>query len=468
MKFTRKQFLQMSGAAMGAAILGPYAERAGKIQAATAASTGPFLINVILNGGPDFRHLFVPPPSTREGSYGNSYWKYRAGVQGVSSNDPDQWTTRYNEAYTEVKGGNLGSFGILSQAGWLIEQYNAGNVAIIANVKHSESRDHSRSLLVLQTGSYETPAYSSSADGWGGLLGEEINGNLISLTNEVMTFCNRDPARIISYNNSRNFGLYIPEDEEMLNYAGEPSTESQIVMYRALRSYYEKMDRSAMPAYYQKIANHYDRLNNITQTVKSRLAANPEPESIQSLYQNTENETQRLTSGYFGRQIRGLYDAYLTSDILDFRIAALNYGGWDTHKREQEDIEPKLADLFGTDMAFDSIFTEMQGALNNSLVLFSGEFGRQLRNNGDNSTDHGDANYMILVGGSVNGGVYGELFPSVEIDYYDQFWRGIEGRTTFRGALQSVVSKMGGDPANIFQHDLEEESGYGDMANIVS
>ena len=43
-----------------------------------AALNHPFLANIMLNGGPDMRHLLMPPFSAVTGSYGREFWRTRA------------------------------------------------------------------------------------------------------------------------------------------------------------------------------------------------------------------------------------------------------------------------------------------------------------------------------------------------------------------------------------------------------
>jgi uncharacterized protein (DUF1501 family) len=50
------------------------------------------------------------------------------------------------------------------------------------------------------------------------------------------------------------------------------------------------------------------------------------------------------------------------------------------------------------------------------VLVFSGEFGRQIRANGDGGSDHGEGNTVLIVGESVRGGVYGDMFPEAELD----------------------------------------------------
>jgi uncharacterized protein (DUF1501 family) len=67
--------------------------------------------------------------------------------------------------------------------------------------------------------------------------------------------------------------------------------------------------------------------------------------------------------------------------------------------------------------------------------MFYGEFGRQLKANGDGGTDHGRGNFIILVGGKVTGGIYGTLFPNKDKDNFDRSNRDIE--TTTAGTFTS-------------------------------
>ena len=49
------------------------------------------------------------------------------------------------------------------------------------------------------------------------------------------------------------------------------------------------------------------------------------------------------------------------------------------------------------------------------VICTDTDFGRQISANLDNGTDHGRANYCLLIGKGVNGGTYGEMHPEREI-----------------------------------------------------
>jgi uncharacterized protein (DUF1501 family) len=83
------------------------------------------------------------------------------------------------------------------------------------------------------------------------------------------------------------------------------------------------------------------------------------------------------------------------------RIAALEIGGWDTHAGQMARLIQPLRQL-------DQVLTSLRGGLGEAwgqtAVLVATEFGRTVRINGTNGTDHGTAGVAFLAGGAVAGG----------------------------------------------------------------
>jgi uncharacterized protein (DUF1501 family) len=83
------------------------------------------------------------------------------------------------------------------------------------------------------------------------------------------------------------------------------------------------------------------------------------------------------------------------------RIAMIETGGWDTHAQQRSRLTGQLRGLDG-----------MVGALKQGLgplwadtmVLVATEFGRTVKVNGTQGTDHGTASMAMLLGGTVQGG----------------------------------------------------------------
>ncbi len=447
-----------------------------------AGSGSAFLIHVLLNGGPDIRQLIVPKPSSDETQYGYHFWLNRTGLYGAGAG-PDQWAGYFSAEYEEMTSYLNGNqpFGILKKADWLISEYRNGRVAFVNNIKHSESRDHARSLLVVQSGLYETPAYATGRDGIGGLISQNASGRVLSFTGSVLPFCKNNAVSdiAVSFRDSRNFGLYVPDASRLTLSNGMVSGYRTASDYRALHSYYKakSAEKPVMKEYHQKPITHFEQIAAYTESVRSRLDMYPQPDSVKLLYQNVSGTASVMSDRGFGIQAASLYDAYLTSDIHSFRVGSLSMGGWDTHKWQQNTLEPKFQDLFGTGRSFSTVFSEIPDAFSRSILVFIGDFGRQLKANGADSTDHGDGNTVILAGGLVRGGVYGEMWPQREITPgtdgkrpLEKYHQGIQGRTNLSGLYSGIVSRMTGSnqtSSALFGYSPVYESGWGDIANII-
>jgi uncharacterized protein (DUF1501 family) len=178
--------------------------------------------------------------------------------------------------------------------------------------------------------------------------------------------------------------------------------------------------------------------------VNSKLADIPQPEALLNLY---KDKSSSWASKYFFKQLLNLYDSLACNDILNMQVASLEYNGWDSHKKQIDSIEPKLEDIFGESKGFELLFealnSQMPNALDNLVITISSEFGRQLASNGDNGTDHGRGNIMLVIGKPVKGGIYGDMFPTSEIEKFETPNSDIDGKTSIIYPYKSIASWMG-------------------------
>ena len=79
--------------------------------------------------------------------------------------------------------------------------------------------------------------------------------------------------------------------------------------------------------------------------------------------------------------------------------------------------------------------------LQRTTVVVTSEFGRELRQNADQGTEHGFGNVMMVLGGAVNGGLYG-TFPGL---HEDQLFDGTDVAAT--EALDRLVERSAAVPA---------------------
>jgi len=377
------------------------------------------LVDVMLSGGPDFRHFNPPPFDPDTNSFGYRYWEMQAAAHDLPADDPDAWEQRWNEDYFHVSDGTT-NFGILEQADWLKNMWEAGKVAIINNVVGGPNRDHAHCRLIKDLGDITASANDLNRPGWGGKLAYAADGNVLALTSSPRAFCfgpdpqnpeQRSNANVIAAPNFRQMRLYHPSAGQENSWPGR--------IARNLKAYYaakrQEMDQNSI---YKHFVDMEDKVRQFGDAIDERLSGFPIPPAIEGLY--TSNSANVLNNRGFGIQIRNLYDSLAASDIVNLWAASLAMGGWDTHVNQKVSMQRGLSDLFGTGKAFDTLFQEIPVEVADKLViLLGGEFGRQLKANGGQGTDHGQGGPIFVIGNKVNGGVYGDMFPVSELDRLD-------------------------------------------------
>lgn len=88
------------------------------------------------------------------------------------------------------------------------------------------------------------------------------------------------------------------------------------------------------------------------------------------------------------------------------QLAFMSIGGWDTHVREQGVFNRSLPHL---GKGLRSLIQELDHVYKHTAIAVISEFGRTVKENGNQGTDHGHGNVMWLLGGGIRGGqIYGK------------------------------------------------------------
>jgi uncharacterized protein (DUF1501 family) len=140
----------------------------------------------------------------------------------------------------------------------------------------------------------------------------------------------------------------------------------------------------------------------------------------------------------FGNNMKQI--AQLLKADLGVEAAFTDVGGWDTHQNQggvNGQLADRLRDFSSTIAAF---WRDLGDSAENVTLVTMSEFGRTARQNGTGGTDHGHANAMFVLGGSVKGGkVYGN-WPGLDNDQLNE-GRDLTVTTDFRQVLGEVVAK---------------------------
>ena len=373
------------------------------------------LVNVMLQGGADFRYLFMPSPGHPDANFLSLLWSARRPLYSEAYADYEQM---FDSEYLLTADPQTGQeFGIHRQAGWLHSQFNEGRLAIVANAYCGRNRRHDQSILNADAGEPDFVALNFDRDGWGGRLVEHLGGtaNSVELGNSVSTF-NKGTvqgnrlARVLHAQDMR--ALALPEPDP-----GAPASRRSILA-RALRAYYEARGPEVIVGKpgnwpYHTFFQHNTALRTFAAEVDEKLATcRPLPDELLEL---------QLSNSEFAQQARNLFDVCQVPSELSLGVVSMSYGGWDTHNNQAAEIGSNLADVFGSGGGLDTALTSIETlpaaerpAPEQLVFYFASDFGRQIIVNGTAGTDHGSGTNSMLLGPAVRGGVYGEMFPERE------------------------------------------------------
>jgi uncharacterized protein (DUF1501 family) len=142
--------------------------------------------------------------------------------------------------------------------------------------------------------------------------------------------------------------------------------------------------------------------------------------------------------------------AQLIKADVGLEVAFAEVGGWDHHVNEGG-VQGQLANSlkqFGDALA--AFHQDMGDRMADVVVLTMTEFGRAARENGSRGTDHGHANAMFALGGSVRGGkVYGK-------------WPGLKSGQLFEGRDLALTT----DFRDVFAEVLVRHLGARQTASV--
>jgi uncharacterized protein (DUF1501 family) len=298
-----------------------------------------------------------------------------------------------------------GFFGLHPQMAAFKPLYDQGHLAIVhAAGSPDPSRSHFDAQDYMESG---TPGVKVTADGWlnRALQAEVVSGTpspfrAVALGTQVpRTLQGKVPAVAVANLTDFSVAGKGPQTSPISNaFQAMYDESSDSVLHGTGQETFEavRMLKSADPAHYQPAAG--------------------------VVYPNTA----------FGNSMKQI--AQLMKANLGVEAAFSDIGGWDTHQNQggaTGQLANRLKEFSETIAAF---WKDMgQDSENITLVTMS-EFGRTARQNGTGGTDHGHANVMFVLGGSVKGGkVYGK-WPGVANEQLNE-GRDLKVTTDFRNVL---------------------------------
>lgn len=405
-----------------------------------SAANGNVLVYVFLRGAMDGLHLVVP----WAGPDRVAYEGIRDGLVIPTSRLRRIGTT--NWAW-HPRAGGAASDPVGSSAKWLQKLYNANRLGIVqATGMPIANRSHFEAQAMMELG---TPGATGTSNGWLARylmaasdlpipiitpaygFGSNLQTSLVGL-DEAVGFSDASQFRIDGFHWSWNDDASGP--------SGYQPAHTHLYPLWSGNSSLERAGRDAADALeYMRTFNFglYDPSNNPGGYQPAGGAQYP--------------------SGNLGTQLRNLAQMLKSPLKAGLVAAALDHGFWDTHEG-QGMPNPGVAhwDWFGNlveelGRALDAFYTDLNANPNSSgqtvmdkvTVIVQSEFGRRVRPNGSDGTDHGFGNVMLALGNQVRGGQLHGTFPGLDdLSLYEG--QDIAVTTDYRQVLsEALVDRMG-------------------------
>lgn len=312
---------------------------------ARAMGTDPVLVTIFLRGAADSLNIVVP--------YGDDDYKIQR--PGIALEAAD---------YTDLNG----FFGLNNAFSDLLPMFRNEELGF---VHCAGSKDNSRSHFEAQDYmDAGTPGIRSTTTGW-------LQRSLTALNPSIS-----------------HAGISIGKQTNKA-FRGPTPTNTM------LRRTEQRKQRNSISGIRDTLTNMYDPLNHpvLGGTVASAF------ESLDILADiPNDNSVVYPDKNSFGKSLREV--AALIKADVGVRIVAINLGGWDHHTNLTERMTGRGLMLSSALAAFREDIGEDFGR---TLVLGMTEFGRTVKENGNDGTDHGHGSMMFGMGGKLVGAGGGKI-----------------------------------------------------------
>lgn len=402
MDTTRRQFMRTTGTA---AIFGGLAPL--HLFAADAPQPvlkGKTLVAVFLRGGIDGLNFVVPHGDP-------DYYKHRKAI-AIPRPAGDPNTCRDLDGF----------FGLHPAAASLLPLFKDHRAVALQAVGYAENtRSHFEEQDTWETG---VVGNSLSSDGW-------LNRHLVSSTGHGSIRAVAIGGNLPRILRGRAPAYAIRGIADL----GMPQMRGDAEAIRA----------ALETAYCSKpVAGHGALAGLLSQTAAATLEGTRQLEAVAKQEYKPANGANYGKSG-IALQFREA--ARLIKAGIGTELIQLDYGGWDTHNNQggvNGGYANRLRELCDAMAAFTR---DLGDAMNDVLVLTLSDFGRTVAENGTNGTDHGWANCMIALGGSLAKPVKPVLgeWPGLAPEMLQQ-QRDLRHTTDFRDVLAEAVSSHLGNP----------------------
>ena len=204
---------------------------------------------------------------------------------------------------------------------------------------------------------------------------------------------------------------------------------------------YKVLYNAAKDPYFQNVINHYNdahlsehNLGYLYQTmIEAKSSAN-------YIFENTKVKPSQeaYPQNSFAKQLKNVAQ-FINSD-LDTKVFYTSLGGFDTHAN-QENTQARLLSQYAESVSAFVKDLKRNDTFENTLILTFSEFGRRVKQNAANGTDHGAASNVFVIGKNLKkAGFYNDLASLSDLDANGDLRYSVD----FRSIYATILSQWMG------------------------
>jgi len=204
---------------------------------------------------------------------------------------------------------------------------------------------------------------------------------------------------------------------------------------------YKVLYRTAKDPFFESVHNHYNdaHLNehNLGYLYQTMIEAKS---SAKYIYENTKVKLsqQDYPKNALAKQLKNV--AQFINSNIDTKVFYTSLGGFDTHANQQ-DKQARLLSQYAESISSFVKDLKQNGTFKDTLILTFSEFGRRVKQNAANGTDHGAANNVFVIGKNLKqAGFYNNLASLKDLDSNGDLKYEIDFRTVYATILSKWLN----------------------------
>jgi uncharacterized protein (DUF1501 family) len=201
---------------------------------------------------------------------------------------------------------------------------------------------------------------------------------------------------------------------------------------------YKVLYRTAKDPFFESVHNHYNdaHLNehNLGYLYQTMIEAKS---SAKYIYENTKVKLsqQDYPKNALAKQLKNV--AQFINSNIDTKVFYTSLGGFDTHAN-QPDKQARLLSQYAESVSAFVKDLKQNGTFKDTLILTFSEFGRRVKQNAANGTDHGAANNVFVIGKNLKqAGFYNNLASLKDLDSNGDLKYEIDFRSVYATILKN-------------------------------